>query len=152
MTADSPSALVLALTGAVLVLATAISGSSTVTAAQPAPNCPPSNAKFAPSTVEEAIRAAYRLIPAAYHAETPGNEWAKHPDIIGALELGHKQPELPGVATWRRLGARQCSRRVVLASWVIAVDFPGMKVAGLAPSVVFLIKTKSGWRLWYHYR
>jgi hypothetical protein len=111
--------------------------------------CPARDQLRAPGTIEQAGRQARRLIPAAFHASTPGNDWAYHPLILQLVLLAPGYPHRPGVSALRRVAVRRCGAAVANDAWAVVVAFPGFKVAGEPPSTVFLVNTRRGWRLWH---
>ena len=102
-----------------------------------------------PGTLVAALRAARALIPTAYNARL--NPWASHPRFLQVMLLEPATPALPGAAHWRNLGARRCGWNLAAASWVIVAEFPRSQVVR-PPGVVFLVRARGGWRLWYRYR
>lgn len=147
-----PSTVALSLLPAVLVLGFLVSRAPTQAKEAPAfghlVQCPKPSEIRDGDLLTDAVHAAKRLVPQAYNANTPGNEWARHPWILEALLLVPRKPELPGVVALRRIGFRRCGPVTVARSWAVVVEFPGRKVAGDPPSAVFLANTTRGWRLW----
>lgn len=133
-----------------LAVASVAMGFATVPAARPndVSRCPIPTSIRDGGSIAEVIRAARRLIPSAFNASTPGNGWARYPVIHTAASLTPLKPDLPGVATLRRMAARRCGSATAARSWALTIDFPGRKVAGEPPIPIFVTLTARGWRLW----
>jgi len=102
-----------------------------------------------PASLDEALRAARRLIPSAYRGDV--NPWARNPRIVQIASLQPQTPDLPGVPAWRRIGARRCGPVLAGSSWLVAADFPRSRVVEPI-GIVFIVKTVAGWRLWYRFQ
>ena len=100
--------------------------------------------------IDNARRAAARLIPRVYPTKPPGEP--ERALIVQLALLEPQQPELPGAAQWRAIGRRRCSAQVVDASWLVVAIFPDHKVVVPTTGVFFIALTRSGWQAWYRLR
>lgn len=54
-----------------------------------------------------------------------------------------------GERTYTTRPLRACGRVVVGRSWVVLVRLPDAPMASLYPALVYLVRTREGWRPWY---
>lgn len=133
----------------VAAVAGAAAATASLDAAVGVSRCPSSVDVRRLGNIEQAVSAAARLIPNAFHANDPGNEWARHPLILEMVALIPGPPKRSGVSQLRRVAIARCGRGITDRSWAAVVDFPGIKVAGEPPATIFLSDTRHGWVLWH---
>ena len=72
-------------------------------------------------------------------------------DLIERLATSGKadpvNQRIPGLALIRRAAVSACGEEIAQASWAIHYDLPVSVIAGQGGSA-FLVKTRTGWRLW----
>ncbi|HEX8085452.1 MAG TPA: hypothetical protein VF529_14255 [Solirubrobacteraceae bacterium] len=72
--------------------------------------------------------------------------------ITGAFDL-QIAAFLPGFNQWRyvKRAARACGVAVARRSWMVVVNAPRAKMASLVPAIVYVARTREGWRPWYRH-
>jgi hypothetical protein len=135
------------LVGLILVLASSAAASRGSAATAAAGTCPSKGLRG--GDVIAATQASLSRIPLAYNAQQPGNEWARHPEIIGVLSLNPAQPSPPGVLRLRYLATGRCPVTLLNESWAVIFTFPLVKVAGEPTQVAYLVDSKDGWKMWF---
>jgi hypothetical protein len=63
----------------------------------------------------------------------------------GGIDVGFPRPQLVKKA------AEACGSQVAQRSWAVAIDFPGAPAATLGTYIVYLARTRAGWRIWYEW-
>jgi hypothetical protein len=92
---------------------------------------------------EDVIGAARRLIPRTYTDPAYSSFIIQSVFSLEPVVAGLRDP-----ARFRAFAAARCGRSVALGSWVVAVQFPGAPIATAGLGIVYLVKTRSGWKLW----
>lgn len=120
--------------------------------ARSAPHCPhalpgDSRAYF------EVARAVKHWIPVFFPDKPRSHFSSRDYTVWGALSLADRggSPTEVGFPRARLANParRACGSNVAQRSWAVAVDFPFAPDALLSTHVLYLARTRVGWRLWY---
>lgn len=72
--------------------------------------------------------------------------------ITGAFDL-QLAAFLPGLRRGRyeKPAARACGVAIARRSWMVVVNAPRARMASLVPAIVYVARTRDGWRPWYRH-
>jgi hypothetical protein len=120
-----------------------------------ASKCPPAvrAGRFAPARITEAIRRDVPRIYAAMSAQGERNAWRDHAVVAVFsldIEATHGAPAgwRPALLRYREAARIACGATVARRSWVSLLRFPRAANALAGEGVVFLARSRDGWRIW----